>query len=342
MVRLKDIAEKAGVSVMTVSKALRDKPDLAGSTKVRIRALAEQMGYVPDASASGLRNRKTRLLGLVIPAPTDPVYSRVMLALEGHAHELGFDLLLAHSLGKAEREDVVIRRLMSRRVDGLFVAPVYRMSKTAAIYEDLRKQGLPVVLLGHGAPFCEGFINVETDDIAASESVTRHLFELGHRRIAFFAGPMNSPWALERLEGYRRAHRDAGIPMDDQLVFNAGSTVEEGASAALQFMQENPGATALQAANDLVAIGAADALLNQGVRIPKDLSVAGFGNVLVSEFFRVPLTTVRQPKLRLGAVAMELMQKLIAGEPAKSARLPAELTIRASTGPVPAPAATAA
>ena len=130
--------------------------------------------------------------------------------------------------------------------------------------------------------------------------------------------------------------------MDDQLVFNAGSTVEEGASAALQFMQENPGATALQAANDLVAIGAADALLNQGVRIPKDLSVAGFGNVLVSEFFRVPLTTVRQPKLRLGAVAMELMQKLIAGDPAKSARLPAELTIRTSTGPVPVPAATTA
>lgn len=331
MVRLKDIAERAGVSVMTVSKALRDKPDLAASTKARIRSLADQMGYVPDASASGLRNRKTRLLGLVIPAPTDPVYSRVMLALEGHAHELGYDLLLAHSLGKSEREDAVIRRLMARRVDGLFVAPVYRMAKSAPIFDDLRKQSIPVVLLGHRAPFCEGFVNVETDDIAASEAVTRHLLELGHRRIAFFAGPMNSPWAQERLEGYRRAHREAGIDVDDRLVFNAGSTVEEGASAALQFMQENPDATALQASNDLVAIGAADALLNQGLRIPQDLSVAGFGNVLVSEFFRVPLTTVRQPKLRLGAVAMELMQRLLAGEPAKSARLPAELTIRAST-----------
>jgi LacI family transcriptional regulator len=129
--------------------------------------------------------------------------------------------------------------------------------------------------------------------------------------------------------------REAGIPVEDRLVFHAGSTVEEGASAALQFIQENPEATAIQGVNDLVAIGAADALLNQGVRIPQDLSVAGFGNVLVSEFFRVPLTTVRQPKLRLGSVAMELMQKLLEGERPASVRIPAELTLRASTGPVP-------
>lgn len=336
MVRLKDIAEVAGVSVMTVSKALRDKSDLSSATKARIRALAEQMGYVPDVSATALRSRTTRLLGLVIPAPTDPVYSRVMLALEGHAHELGYDLLLAHSLGKPEREDAVIRRLMARRVDGLFVAPVYRMAKTAPVWEDLRKQKIPTVILGHRAPFCEGFLNVETDDIGASASVTAHLLELGHRRIAFFSGPANSPWARERMEGYRRAHRDAGVPLDDKLIFNAGSTVDEGASAALQLIQENPNATAIQGVNDMVAIGAANALLNQGIRIPQDLSVAGFGNVLVSEYFRVPLTTVRQPKLRLGAMAMDVMQKIMAGEPAQPVRLAAELTTRASTGPVPA------
>jgi DNA-binding LacI/PurR family transcriptional regulator len=335
MVRLKDIAAVGGVSVMTVSKALRNKPDLSAGTKSRIQALAQQMGYVPDASASGLRNRKTRLLGLVIPAPTDPVYSRVLLALESQAYERGFDLLLAHSLGKIEREDSVVRRFMSRRVDGVFIAPVYRMASTAPIFEDLLKQGIPTVLLGHRAPFCEQFVNVETDDLNASEAVTRHLTSLGHRRIAFFAGPTHSPWAQERIEGYRRGLREAGIPVEDRLVFHAGSTVEEGASAALQFIHENPEATAIQGVNDLVAIGAADALLNQGVRIPQDLSVAGFGNVLVSEFFRVPLTTVRQPKLRLGSVAMELMQKLLEGERPASVRIPAELTLRASTGPVP-------
>lgn len=212
---------------MTVSKALRDKPDLSAATKSRIQALAQQMGYVPDASASGLRNRKTRLLGLVIPAPTDPVYSRVLLALESQAYERGFDLLLAHSLGKAEREDSVVRRFMSRRVDGVFIAPVYRMASTAPIFEDLLKQGVPTVLLGHRAPFCKQFVNVETDDFSASEAVTRHLISMGHRRIAFFGGPTHSPWAQERIEGYRRGLREAGIPLEDRLVFHAGSTVEE-------------------------------------------------------------------------------------------------------------------
>ena len=110
--------------------------------------------------------------------------------------------------------------------------------------------------------------------------------------------------------------------------------MDEGAKSALQFIQEQPGATALQAANDLVAIGAADLLLNQGIRIPQDLSVVGFGNVLVSEYFRVPLTTIRQPKYRLGVMAMESLQKLIRGEPAETKRLPAELVVRASTAPV--------
>ena len=147
-----------------------------------------------------------------------------------------------------------------------------------------------------------------------------------------------SPSALERLEGYRRAHRDAGVPLDDKLIFNAGSTIEEGSSAALQWMQEETGATAIQCAHDQVAIGAADTLLNQGFTIPGDLSVVGFGNILAAEYFRVPLTTVRQPKLRLGTVAMDVMMKLLRGEPVSSQRLKAQLEIRASTAPPRAPA----
>ena len=335
MVRLKEIAAAAGVSVMTVSKALRDKPDLSAATKDRIRKLAAEMGYLPDVSAQGLRSRTTRLLGLVISASTNPVNARIVMAIEERAHELGYDVVIAHSLNRPEREEAVLRRLIARRVDGLFIAPVYRLGETAAIYEELGKRGIPTVVLGHSAPFCRQFPAIETDDLAASAAATRHLLDLGHRRIAFFAGPMVAPWARERLEGYRRAHRDADVPVTDQLIFNAGTTIEEGAAAALQFMQERPDATALQCAHDLVAIGAADALLNQGVRIPGDISVVGFGNILVSEYFRVPLTTVRQPKLRLGAMAMETMLKLLKGEPTRSHRLPAELVIRASSGPPP-------
>jgi len=337
MVRLKDIALRAGVTMMTVSKALRDAPDISAATKARIRVLAEQMGYTPDSLARSLRSRQSKLFGLVISAVTNPVFARVMMAIEEQALELGYDIVFAQSLNKPDREQKVVRHLLSRRVDGLFITPVYRLDPTAQVYEELRNRATPVVVLGHRAPFCEGFANVETDDIAASMAATKHLLELGHRRIAFFGGPSAVPSAQERLEGYRRALREADIEADDRLIFNAGSTIEEGEKAALQLLNESPGATAVQAVNDLVAIGAASVFLGQGLQIPRDLSLVGFGNVLVSEHFRVPLTTIRQPKLRLGSAAMELMLKLLRGEPPSTKRLPAEIIIRQSSGPPPAP-----
>lgn len=339
MVRLKDIAAQAGVSVMTVSKVMRDAPDISAATKVRIRALAEQMGYTPDSVAQGLRNKTTKLLGLVISAVTNPVFARVVMAIEEQAHQLGYDVILAQSLNQPEREQAVIRRMLSRRVDGLFITPVYRLEQTAPIYEDLLKRGTPTVLLGHRAPFCSSFVNVETDDVTASSAATQHLLELGHRRIVFFTGPNAAPSSQERLEGYRRALRDGGIELDERLIFHAGSTIEEGEKAALQMLQESPGATAVQAANDLVAIGAANVFLGQGLRIPGDLSLVGFGNVLVSEHFRVPLTTIRQPKLRLGTAAMDSMMKLLGGTRPSTKRLSGEIVIRQSSGPPPAAAA---
>jgi LacI family transcriptional regulator len=335
MIRLKDIAERAGVSMMTVSKAMRDVKDVSPATRERIRKLAAEMGYTPDSVAQGLRNRNTRLLGLVISAVTNPVFARVMMAIEEQAHELNYAILFAQSLNVVEREEEVIRHLLSRRVEGLFITPVYRMEPTAPIYEELRRRGTPVVLLGPRAPFCQGFVNVETDDSTASYAATQHLLELGHRRIAYLAGPAVVPSAQERIEGYRRALREASIEIDDRLIFNAGSTIEEGEKAALQMLNEAPGATAVQAVNDMVAIGAANVFLNQGLQIPRDLSMVGFGNILVAEHFRVPLTTIRQPKLRLGSAAMESMVRLMRGETPASKRLPAEIIIRASTGRPP-------
>ena len=335
MIRLKDIALRAGVSTMTVSKALRDEPDISAATKARLRALAEEMGYTPDALARSLRSRKSKLFGLVISAVTNPVYARVMMAIEEQALELGYDIAFAQSLNKPDREQTVIRRMLSRRVDGLFITPVYRLDPTAPVYDELRKRGTPVVLLGNRAPFCQHFANVETDDLNASQAATQHLLDLGHRRIAFLAGPPAVPAAQERLAGYRRALREANLEPDDRLIFNAGYTIEEGEKAALQLLNEAPGATAVQGVNDLVAIGAANIFLGQGLQIPRDLSLVGFGNVLVSEHFRVPLTTIRQPKLRLGLAALELMLRLLRNEPPATKRLPAELVIRQSTAPPP-------
>ncbi|HZI33109.1 MAG TPA: LacI family DNA-binding transcriptional regulator [Candidatus Binatia bacterium] len=331
MVRLKDIAQHVGVSVMTVSKALRDEPDVSTATKARIKKLAQDMGYVPDSSAQGLRTKTTKLFGLVIPSTTNPIYARIVFALEERAYELGYDVLIAHTLNKPEREEASLRRLLSRRVDGLFITPVYRFEAEARIYQEIAARKIPTVLLGPPAAFCRNFPAIEIEELVASYNVTKHLLGLGHKKIAYFTGPAAAPWAHERFEGYRRALREAGIEVDDKLVFQSGNTIEDGTRAALQMLNEGCQPTAIQAVSDLVAIGCADTLLRQGIKIPEDVSLAGFGNVLTAEFYRVPLTTVRQPKFRLGVAAMETMMNLIRGEPVQLKRLPAELEIRKSS-----------
>jgi len=339
MVRLKDIAEQAGVSVMTVSKALRDEPDVSATTKARLKLMAQQMGYVPDTTAQGLRTRTTKLVGLAVPSLADPVFTRIVSAVEERAHELGYDILLMHTVNSTEREEWCVRRLLSRRVDGLLIAPVYRMEPEARIYQELAARGTPTVLLGPPAKFCSSFTSVHVDDALGGRLASEHLLKLGHKRIAFLAGPLSAPWAQERFEGYRRALREAGSDVDERLVFQAGNTIEDGASAAAQMLNESCGATAVVAVNDLVAIGCANALLNQGVRIPQDLSVVGFGNILMSAFFRVPLTTVSQPKSRLGSAAMDMLVQLLRGQKTEPRRLPPELITRSSTAAPPVAAA---
>lgn len=333
MVRLKDIAQRIGVSIMTVSKALRDEPDVSAATKARVKLLAQQMGYVPDSGAQGLRTRTSKLFGLVIPSITNPIFARIVFAIEERAHELGYDILLAHTLNLPEREEMCIRRLLSRRVDGLFISPVYRMEPEARIYHELLARQTPVVLLGSPAPFCKAFPSIETEELIASSLATQHLLKLGHKRIACLTGPMAAPWSHERFEGYRRALREAGLDVDEKLVFQAGATIEDGAKAALQMLNESCNATAVQAANDMVAIGCANTLFAQGLKIPEDISIVGFGNVLTAEYFRVPLTTIRQPKFRLGIAAVETMLQLLRGQRVEPKRLSAELIERKSTAP---------
>jgi DNA-binding LacI/PurR family transcriptional regulator len=259
----------------------------------------------------------------------------MVLAIEERAYEMGYEIILAHSLNLPEREETVIRRLLSRRVDGILIAPVYRLAPKAMVYDELVQRAIPAVILGYVAPFCSGFVCIETEDRLASTSITQHLLQLGHQRIAFFGGPVAAPWAQARFEGYRRALREAGIEVHDALIFSAGSSVEEGEKAALQFLNESPLATAIQSVNDQVAAGAANILIGQGIRIPQDLSITGFGNVLAGHSCRVPLTTIGQPKYRLGIEAMEMMRKLLLGQRVESRHLSEELIIRESTAPPP-------
>lgn len=335
MVRLKDIAQRVGVSMMTVSKALRDAPDVAAGTKTRIKLAAQQMGYVPDATAQGLRGRCSRLLGLVIPNISNPIFARMSMAIEDRAHEAGYMLIIAQSQNIPEREDSCLLQLVARRVDGLLVLPVHRPGPQARAYLDLVERHIPTVILGPVSPFCRQFVNVQGDESEGSFRLTQHLIELGHRRIAFLSGPSLTPWSQARLDGYSRALRQANLEVDERLIFAAGTTIEDGAKAGLQLLAEPTGATAVQAVNDMVAIGCGEILLNQGLRIPEDVSLAGYGNILAAEHFRVPLTTVRQPKHRLGEAGLAIVLQLIAGGKPQPLRIQAPLAIRASTAVPP-------
>lgn len=337
MVRLKDIAEQLGVSLMTVSKALRDAKDIAPETKARVKLKADELGYVVNLAAQGLRYRKSYLLGLVIPSLANPVFARMVSAIEERAEAERYGVLLAQTHNYAEREDAALERLLERRVDGVLVWPVVRQNSHSPGFQRLKARGTPVVVLGpRVANFMADFLSIAGEELEGSQRVTQHLLQLGHLRIAYLCGPSLAVWAQERYEGYKRGLRDGGLEVEDSLVFQAGATIEDGAKAALQMIHESCRATAIQCANDLVAIGCGETLLKQGLRIPEDFSLAGYGNTMVAEHFRTPLTTVRQPKARLGVTAVEALLKLMAGERPPVSRLPAPLVIRASTA---APAA---
>lgn len=336
MVRLKDIAEMLGCSVMTVSKALRDEPDVSAATRTKVKLAAQQMGYVPDSSARGLRTRTTKLLGLAVSSCADPILSGVASAIEQLAYEMGYDILLAQNASLPEREEACLRRFLARRVDGIFIVPVPRLTGEAAVFQELLSRRVPSVLLGPAPAYCSGFASVAAEEEPASCAVTRHLLQLGHRRIAFLSGPQGCAASQARYQGYRRALAEVGLDFQEEWVFNAGLTAEDGGKAAKQFLGEQCRATAIQAVNDPVAIGCMKHLAASGLGVPQDISITGFGDIYLSDSLLAPLTTVRLPKQRLGQAAIQAMQRLLKNKPPEQKILPAELVVRASTGIAPA------
>lgn len=340
MVRLADIAKAAGVTTMTASRALRNTPHVAAATRHRIQQLAKQMGYVPDFTARSLRTRSQQLLGLIVPNLDDPVFSRLMASINDRALEAGYDLLIAQSMGQIEREQKAVRHFLARRVDAMMIAPVFRPAHKVELYEELQQRGVKVLVMGAPPAFAGAFPYLEPDDIEGARQATLHLVGLGHRRICYLAGPPVQCTSLRRFEGFRKALRESGLDVRDELVFSAGWSIADGEHAALLMLQERANPTAILAAHDWAAVGAARTLLRQGLRVPEDISIVGFGNTPLAENFGIPLTTVRQPKTSWGELAVETVLRMIQGEKVPSRSIPTELLVRESTSaPAKAPAA---
>ena len=334
-VRLKDIAQEAGVAVITVSKALRGYPDVAPETRAKILSIAQRFGYVPDASARSLRSKRSGLVGLIVPRITNPLLTGVVDGVLERLQAAGLNVFIVQSDNEPEREDRAIIECVSRRVEGMLIIPCGRPAVDVLAYKWLRERGIPTVIVGPGPVFCQSFPTVRADELEGMRIITEHLIKLGHQKIAFISGPSLWPGMQLRLEGYRRALMNAGIGVDDRLIIATGPTFENGRNTGLLLKDLlASGTTAIQAGNDLIATGVLMTLKEFGLHVPDDVSVSGFGDVWLAACTAVPLTTVRVPKFQLGIRAAENLMAQLAGEKVSNDILPVELVIRASTGPV--------
>jgi DNA-binding LacI/PurR family transcriptional regulator len=334
MSTLKEMAATLNLSVMAVSKALRDAPDISISTKARVQAEARRRNYIPNRAAQNLRLRRSGLVGVVVPQINHTHYSHLVWGVERQAEAVGLQVLLGSSLDRAENEMREVQKLIGRQVEALLLVPAVRWQHRLATLEMVRTSGIPTVLLDAYPAGAENFPHVSwvvCDDQRGGQLATEHLLELGHREILFLAGPNGSSSSAGRFSGYQRALAAAGVPYSDTRVYLADKDIDSGRKAMAQALSEKASFSAIVAHNDSVAIGAADILFQEGFRIPDDVSIVGFGDSLLAAHFRVPLTTVRVPQMEMGEAAVRLALDLQKGNSVEPRQLPVDLVVRSST-----------
>jgi LacI family transcriptional regulator len=334
----RDIARRVGCSVMAVSKALRDAPDIGSGLKQRVRSAADELGYLPNANARTLRSARTGLIGVILPRVELGFFANILSGVLRSAGAQGLEVMVAQTDENPQRELAEVRSLLSRLADGIIIAPCTRVERRHELLELTHRRGTPMVFVDRYPAGVEQFPHascVVAQDRLGGELATRHLIEQGHTRILHLAGPMGASSTEERLAGYRRALVNAGLKCDDDLVYRAGSMVEDGRRAMSQAASEGREFTAVFAANDYVAVGACDVLFSQHVRVPEDVSVIGFGNVRLARYHRVPLTTIDQPQEALGEMAHVMLEEFVAGRRPEARAVPVQLLVRDSVGPAP-------
>jgi DNA-binding LacI/PurR family transcriptional regulator len=334
-VTIKDIAKAAGVSHPTVSRALNNHPAISESTRERIIELAHQMGYVPNATARGLKTSRTRALGAILQVMDDPFWSEVLEGVDSILHPEGYSLFVASTHDDKQREKEVVQVMMQRGVDGiLLLSPQFREDQCQL----LKSYDLPMVMVNNeGAVDCQYIIY--NDDLYGAGLVTKHLIDLGHTRIAFL-GKRRSASNNDRLAGFRAEMQAAGLKVDKRYIYHtsAGNPLggREGAAYLLS-LDEVP--SGIVCYNDFLALGVYNYLQENGLRIPEDVSVVGYDNISIAAYLFPPLTTLHQHKFELGEGAARMMLEVLSNRQQKNRNLPPSkkismqgvLQIRAST-----------
>jgi DNA-binding LacI/PurR family transcriptional regulator len=330
-VSIKDIARAAGVSHPTVSRALADSPLVADETKQRIQRIAREMGYTPSAIARGLVTKRTATIGVVVTTIADPFIAEVVQGVEEIGLDNGYSVILCNCNAEAEREMACVRSLREKRVDAIIVTS----SRVGNLYLSLLEElEVPVVLINNQHK--GGYVySVSIDDLAGGQLAGRFLLSLGHRHIAYIAGPTSAQSSAERLEGCRRALRECGLDLSDRWVTPGDGRTHGGQTGASLLLQQFPRPTAIFCYNDMTAIGALRAIKSAGLDVPGDVSLIGYDDIAFAAFVDPPLTTVAQDKRTLGRRAMKLTLDLLDGEEgAGSIVLAPHLVERASCAPV--------
>jgi DNA-binding LacI/PurR family transcriptional regulator len=318
-VSIKDIARAAGVSHSTVSRALGEGMLVNPATRERIKSVALEMGYTPDAAARSLVTGRSRTIGVVVATIADPFVAEVVQGVETTAHDHGYTVVLSGSGSEPVREIAAVEMLRSKRVDGLIVTA----SRIGALYLDhVERLGVPVVLINnHNEQSGHYTYTVTVDNHHGGLLAMDHLLEKGHRRIAYVTGPADHSSDMERLGAYRQALEARGQTWEADLVVGGDGWPDGGRRALETLMARTQPPTAVFCYNDMTAIGLLRAAHEMAIRVPGAMAVVGFDDISLAAYVDPPLTTIAQPKFEMGQLAMGMLLNLMQTDASMTARL---------------------
>ena len=327
MVSIKDIAAACRVSTMTVSRALNDSAEISKTTKERILAMCEKMGYRPNAAARNLVLNKTDMIGLVIPDIANQYYAYMSKGVSSYLEKRGYGLVLCSSDRNVSNEQRYIDFLTQRRVDGIILIPIrYKVEDYSNLTNMLPFVQVDNYVLNLNASY------IGMDNYIGGRKIITHMLNQGYKRIGVILSNEHSTASNERLKGYRDVHSESSMAIDEDILIRSNATFEDGYRLAEILI--NKKVDAIFAINDTVALGVIKYCYNRGIRIPQDIGVAGYDDIEQAEMFPVPLTTVHQPKISLGETAAAVLLDEIINDNHKKQKviLKPELVIRKSCG----------
>lgn len=307
-VTIKDIAKILGISVSTVSRALKNHPDISVETKRDVQALAKKLNYTPNVIALSLRNRKTFLIGVIIPEIIHHFFSCVISGIEQVANQNGYNVVIFQSNESYEREVSICQTVLNARVDGVLVS-MSKNTKNVDHFREIQQAGIPLVFFDR---IC-GDVDTDrvvVDDFKGAYTAVEHLISVGCKRIAHLSAPQTMQIAQKRQMGYVQALRDHQLPVDEKLIIPCDNK-EEAVNVGRQLMLLEDKPDGIFAVNDLTAAGAMYAIKHMGYRVPEDVAISGFTDGLVSTLTDPTLTTVEQHGDKMGEMAADLLLKRI-------------------------------